>query len=519
MSASGQASSELERPHPQHSFISSHASLQEQRDALAAAKSQIMLYKKCIVTLEEEENRLETSLSQVKYPVLDLPVDVTSHIFLHCLPAHGRVAPSPISAPLILAQICRHWREVALSTCGLWNSLYIDGGTDLSTAMGDGTLDPSYSAQHLLRTWFSRAKGSPLSLGLNFRRKWASPALLALVKSYAGQVQRLDLHYRPEQFRKVRPLRTSFPVLQHLATSNSSDEAVWDVLNACPPLRELRLLAEESHNVMIPPLVTSLTQLEISAEISSRLLLQVLNSFPVLSSLKFCLRDSESLSITEPTTPTLYPHISSLSLGSGASTSALHLVTLPNLHFLKLASFSDRDDVQKFLSRSACVIDHLVISFDCDELDVEEDAGDVFEWLATFPTVSVLAITACPNLPAVLSCLALPATAAVLPRLADVSICAPARPATIHNCDDPLVEMLRSRRDNAESPALRRFHLKFTTVNINVSQMWGPGALAQSALMTLVAEGLDFVVKMACGGMIQTWPQEYIEEDPLPYFP
>ncbi|KAJ6537995.1 hypothetical protein B0H19DRAFT_877467, partial [Mycena capillaripes] len=54
------------------------------------------------------------------YPVLTLPFDITSRIFLHCLPSHGRVAPSPSKAPLLLAQICHHWREVALSTCGLW---------------------------------------------------------------------------------------------------------------------------------------------------------------------------------------------------------------------------------------------------------------------------------------------------------------------------------------------------------------------------------------------------------------
>ncbi|KAJ7803611.1 hypothetical protein B0H14DRAFT_3776955 [Mycena olivaceomarginata] len=114
--------------------------------------------------------------------------------------------------------------------------------------------------------------------------------------------------------------------------------------------------------------------------------------------------------------------------------------------------------------------------------------------------VSVLEIPECPNLVAVFSCLTLPATttAAVLARLANLSICSLARPVTIHhNYDDAPFKMLRSRRDN----------------------MWGPRALAQSALMTLVAEGLDFAIKMACGRMIQTWPQEYIEEGPLPYFP
>ncbi|KAJ7700511.1 hypothetical protein B0H17DRAFT_925554, partial [Mycena rosella] len=63
---------------------------------------------------------LEASLALVIYPVLTLPTEITSRIFVHCLPKHRRVRPSPTTPPLTLAQICRHWREVALSTCQLW---------------------------------------------------------------------------------------------------------------------------------------------------------------------------------------------------------------------------------------------------------------------------------------------------------------------------------------------------------------------------------------------------------------
>ncbi|KAJ7909106.1 hypothetical protein B0H13DRAFT_1452762, partial [Mycena leptocephala] len=96
---------------------------QERRAALSEVKSRITLYKKYIGELEKQQGELEASLSLVIYPVLTLPIDITSRIFLHCLPTHGRVVPSPSTAPLVLAQICRHWRQVALSTCRLWNSI------------------------------------------------------------------------------------------------------------------------------------------------------------------------------------------------------------------------------------------------------------------------------------------------------------------------------------------------------------------------------------------------------------
>ncbi|KAJ6537117.1 hypothetical protein B0H19DRAFT_900608, partial [Mycena capillaripes] len=65
-------------------------------------------------------NELEAQLALVVFPILSLPDEITSTIFIHCLPAHGRVRPSPRRAPLLLAQICKLWREIALSTGQLW---------------------------------------------------------------------------------------------------------------------------------------------------------------------------------------------------------------------------------------------------------------------------------------------------------------------------------------------------------------------------------------------------------------
>ncbi|KAJ7194315.1 hypothetical protein GGX14DRAFT_378075, partial [Mycena pura] len=48
--------------------------------------------------------------------------EILAHIFVYCLP-HGRIRPSPRTAPLVLGQICRRWRDVALSTGRLWSSL------------------------------------------------------------------------------------------------------------------------------------------------------------------------------------------------------------------------------------------------------------------------------------------------------------------------------------------------------------------------------------------------------------
>ncbi|KAJ7101966.1 hypothetical protein C8R44DRAFT_592213, partial [Mycena epipterygia] len=83
-------------------------------------QSEIARYKTYLERLEEEQSTLEASLALLVYPVLTLPTEITSRIFVDCLPTHGRIIPSPSTAPLVLAQICRHWRDIALSTCKLW---------------------------------------------------------------------------------------------------------------------------------------------------------------------------------------------------------------------------------------------------------------------------------------------------------------------------------------------------------------------------------------------------------------
>jgi hypothetical protein len=54
-----------------------------------------------------------------KYPVLALPNDVVSEIFIHALFSLPAPIPAPPS-PTILAQICHKWRDIALSTPALW---------------------------------------------------------------------------------------------------------------------------------------------------------------------------------------------------------------------------------------------------------------------------------------------------------------------------------------------------------------------------------------------------------------
>ncbi|KAJ7461381.1 hypothetical protein B0H11DRAFT_2056944 [Mycena galericulata] len=428
-------------------------STQEKRDAVAQIKSHIIRYRASIEALEEQQRELEASLSLVLYPVLTLPIEITSRIFVHCLPGHRRVRPSRSTAPLILAQICRHWRDVALSTCELWSSIYFDNPLSFdstSVALGRPIVPRDSGARALLQTWLSRAKAHPISLGLNHEFRVVPPALVSLVSAFSGQIQDLDLHLFPEQFDRLQPFHVAFPRLLHLATQHSSENDLRHLLANAPSLRELRLLGKDfSLNFSLP----LLTHLEISEEISSRTFLDILAKFPLLEHLNFSLRDSEVHTIPQISIPTvgIFPRLSSLATCSNG-TYALHLVSFPNLTKLKLPSFAEPTAVFPFHSRSACTIEHLVLPLTgCDE-----EPEEVATWLKEFPSVAVLIIPDCPDLNPLIEYL----NSSSLPRLTDITILSTIGPNTAELDYDSVVEMLQDRRDPSRGVKLRKFHLK-----------------------------------------------------------
>jgi hypothetical protein len=60
-------------------------------------------------------------------PARRMPVEIIRRIFLECLPDRevNKSEPSTRSAPLLVSAICSGWRQVAIATPHLWNSIYL----------------------------------------------------------------------------------------------------------------------------------------------------------------------------------------------------------------------------------------------------------------------------------------------------------------------------------------------------------------------------------------------------------
>ncbi|KAJ6480447.1 hypothetical protein C8R45DRAFT_1216144 [Mycena sanguinolenta] len=305
-------------------------------------------------------NQQKEFQTRLVYPILSLPTEITCRIFVECLPEDGYVRPSSTRAPLLFMQVCRAWRDIAVSTSELWCSLELEC---LQSVLGSHIIIP----RGLLEAWFSRAQAHPLSLIIGLKVDFSTE-----VQIPDNMTKTMDLDLSAIQSRLVhldmmhvlsrQPLcsKTPLPVLRRLSATSLETE-IEQVLKTAPLLTELHwehaFTGQRSNPDLREFTSTTLTILEMySPYLSAAEFITILRNFPSLLDLK-CVVDPGR--IQDPT-PLTFSNLLSLRLGHyalsrGSPIHALELLTLPNLRRLG-CSYLDPDVLLSFLSRSACVI-------------------------------------------------------------------------------------------------------------------------------------------------------------------
>ncbi|KAJ7113022.1 hypothetical protein C8R44DRAFT_234856 [Mycena epipterygia] len=92
----------------------------------ADIEAEILHLQRRISILRIEQAPIQQRLDSYTYPVLTLPNEIVSEIFIHVLPVYPLCPPmeGPLS-PHALTRICRKWREIALATPALWRAVSI----------------------------------------------------------------------------------------------------------------------------------------------------------------------------------------------------------------------------------------------------------------------------------------------------------------------------------------------------------------------------------------------------------
>ncbi|KAJ6579532.1 hypothetical protein DFH09DRAFT_1310193 [Mycena vulgaris] len=222
-----------------------------------------------LALMKAERKIIHKKLSSLVYPVLSLPFDVVSEIFVHCLSDPQESEPIfdglglgiPLPAPLILSGVCRAWRSIAFQTPRLWASFHV--------AVGHWSKSNMLLGAQRLTEWVNRAGAAPLSMVLQHYVAFPSSLphlfpdtfLPILNRSTQWRDIHLDMpfsHLISEQQVQLR-LHGKIPNLERLQLSVPSWQMVSDntttpvsVFEHAPNLHTVQLLRISPALIVLP---------------------------------------------------------------------------------------------------------------------------------------------------------------------------------------------------------------------------------------------------------------------------
>ncbi|KAJ7280846.1 hypothetical protein C8J57DRAFT_1002706, partial [Mycena rebaudengoi] len=150
---------------------------------------------------------------------LTLPTEITSEIFVHFLPPYPQCPPATgLSSPELLCQICRVWREIALSTPRLWRAIKLCPPTTSPT-----------KALDLLRAWVSRSKDRPLSIFLQCSTRQLKVDFIQAIIPHSERWEHIDFML---PIRSLQLIRADFSLLRSLTLGPTRYAEKFDSLDA-----------------------------------------------------------------------------------------------------------------------------------------------------------------------------------------------------------------------------------------------------------------------------------------------
>ncbi|KAJ6589376.1 hypothetical protein B0H19DRAFT_1248922 [Mycena capillaripes] len=221
------------------------ASLEADRARVAELEAQILALEPSgapsALHLEIEKALVQERLDSYQYLVLTLPNETISEILIHCLPPYllWGLSPKYSFSPNLLTQICRKWREIAITTPALWTTI-------------------AFSNVRQVHTWLSRSGCCPLSIRIEEEDHNISEVLGVLVP-HRARWERLDLSIVSS---RIPTIQGPMPLLRHLDLSIEEEGAFQSIVifREAPLLRTVTANYFALGNFMLPwAQLTSLT--------------------------------------------------------------------------------------------------------------------------------------------------------------------------------------------------------------------------------------------------------------------
>ncbi|KAJ7717707.1 hypothetical protein B0H16DRAFT_1700872 [Mycena metata] len=349
-------------------------SLAAERARIAVIGAQILELERLLSSLKEERTLLQDRLDAYTYPVLTLPNEIVSEIFLHFLPVYPETPPIiGSSSPNVLGHICRKWKEIAFSTPALWRGI--------TFCLYNGKIFDQ--KLRLLETWLQRSGSCLLSIhmDLDFDPDVAATNLAATldlfthaIAAHSARWEYLHLYSftlpfpsvtAPLPFLRALTMGSMKPIVNGVPNTDSLAQA----LHAAPRLQNITVAFWREHCSSLYPWsqLTRFTGHSILPHLCVAILARAHN-------LTYCnmFVYAESADEMTPTPPNVtHQTLSSLILRGyipgNMPWKFLDIFTLPALQKLEIRErilSGDRIGLLKsFISRSRCSIEELYMPF------------------------------------------------------------------------------------------------------------------------------------------------------------
>ncbi|KAK7012902.1 F-box domain-containing protein [Favolaschia claudopus] len=310
-----------------------------------------------IALLEHAKKPAQERLDSYKYPISTLPPEIVAEVFLHFLPTYPE--PPPLvgpDSPTILAEICRQWREIALSLPALWSAIPLTSTVKTVTSLAP--------------VWLERSGCLPVSITATDDDE-LFPVFCNLIP-HCDRWEHLKLSL--ENTDNIDALNVPMPLLSsldiYLGNQCLSESTPLDLQRRLPSLRSVILDDYGRPSFILPwSQLTSLTLRYMYPRQCMLILQQTLHlEHLVLSFLEPGYRPDEFPDTVLKRLESL--HFEKRSHLNAVFSTKLVTPALLRLHFAILVDSDPIEPLKAFIAKSGCLLHELRVSED----SVSEDA-------------------------------------------------------------------------------------------------------------------------------------------------